>query len=96
MWKNKMYFGIKFVPCSSERLFSVLQRPKTNLWTIMEQDHLGHLGVLYIECAYVNKVAWDTNNLAGKRMRSSKAQSTQTGVLTTDLSSLCLKKYLQR
>ena len=44
------------VPCSDERSFSVLQRPKTNLRRTKEQDRLSHLALLCFERAYVNRV----------------------------------------
>ena len=44
------------VSCSAEQSFSILQRPKTNLRSIMEQHLLIHLALLCIERAYVNRV----------------------------------------
>ena len=42
--------------CSTERSFSFLRRPKANLRSTMEQDHLSYLALLCIERAYVNRV----------------------------------------
>ena len=44
------------VSCSAEQSFSILQRPKTTLRSIMGQDLLRHLALLCIERAYVNRI----------------------------------------
>ena len=44
------------VSCSAEQSFSILQRLKTTLRSIMGQDLLSHLALLCIERAYVNRI----------------------------------------
>ena len=60
------------VSSSAEQSFSVLRRPKTNLKSTKAGNRLGHLAVLRIKYAYLNRVDIEkiTDQFSSKKGRS--------------------------